>query len=78
MDISKYVDNKDAYSFQVIGDALIAVKKKWDPETGAPSQPEVQPINLTEVKAQKAKLQESINAIDAFIADAETLLKPVE
>ena len=75
MNISNYIEQKDKFAFQKIGNALVAVKRKWDPESGAETNPELQAVNLEEVKKQRDDLKKALDAVEAFITDAEKLLK---
>ena len=78
MDISKYIENKDSYDFLKVGTIVVASKRKWDPETGAEVEPEMQQINLTELETQKTNLQKSIDGLGAFISAIKAILNPVE
>ena len=78
MDISKYVENKELYTFVKVGTTVVASKRKWDAETGEETIPDIQQINPTELKTQEETLRKSLDGLIAFQKDIDAVLNPME
>lgn len=77
MDINRYKElkEKELVKLMKVGKEIAYELKTFDSVTGEPTLPQVQYLNSDSLKAEKAQLQDRINAIDMVLADIEALEK---
>lgn len=73
MDISKYRKQKGKGLVQIFsaGTAHLVVQRRFDPFTGEETAPEMQGIDLEQIKQRRQELIDQLAELDAFIADLE-------
>ena len=52
-----------------LGDAHVAIRKCFDPETGAEIAPSVVAISVDDLRKKRSELAADLSALDAMIAD---------
>jgi hypothetical protein len=75
MDYSEYATKKaNGLTILVkIGNSYALSTRKFDPNTGLETTPDLQAVSITDAQAEKARLQALITNIDAFISDCTAL-----
>ena len=71
MDITKYIERKIDGRAEVIkaGGGYALAFKRWSADTGAVEEPEIEAVDVEELKKQKVELQNKIADIDSLLAD---------
>lgn len=75
MQISRYKElkTKSLINLNRVGQGFSYTCKRFDPETGMETMPEIGALNIDELTAQKARMQAEMEGIDVLIADCQAL-----
>jgi hypothetical protein len=71
MDLTTYSTKKDTGQVVIakLNDAYVLSVKKFDPDTGQATDPQIQAVDMDQVEAQITNLQAKIDALNTLLAD---------
>ena len=75
MDVVKYLEKKKGGLVEIVkaaGGYALAFKR-FDPETGKPQEPKIQPVSIAALESKKAELEAEIADINELMADIKAV-----